>query len=61
MNNKQLETIKQKGRKAAMDGKSEKDCPYFDHRTHTGSVTFSRAFRNAWFDGFREAAKAQNS
>ena len=30
-------------------------CPYQDHRTSDGKVTFSRAFRNLWIEGFEDA------
>lgn len=30
-------------------------CPYPDHRTNRGSITFSRAFRRAWFEGWHDA------
>lgn len=44
----------EKGKKAAREGKSETDCPYSDKRTSGGQVTFSRAFRKRWLEGFRE-------
>lgn len=31
------------------------ECPYPDKRTYRGSVTFSRSFRIAWFDGWEDA------
>jgi ribosome modulation factor len=43
-----------KGQQAARDGMSEADCPYEDLRdSYRNSVTFSRAFRRAWLEGFR--------
>lgn len=30
------------------------DHVYPDHRTYRGAVTFSRGFRNAWLDGWRD-------
>ena len=41
-----------KGIAARIAGKTENSCPYHDYRTHTGSVTFSRGFRRAWFAGY---------
>lgn len=43
-----------KGAHAAFSGVA---CPYPDHRTGRGSITFSRSFRRAWFRGL---AKAQH-
>jgi ribosome modulation factor len=42
-----------KGHAAALAGQSESDCPYRDHRTWRGSVTYARVWRNHWFKGFR--------
>jgi len=50
----QLKAAYNKGRRDGLDGKAESDCPYPDHRKASGSVTFSRAFRNAWYDGWRD-------
>jgi hypothetical protein len=43
-----------KGRQAALDGRTLADCPYPDRRAgvHGQVVTFSRAFRRWWRDGF---------
>ena len=43
-----------KGRGAALEGKSLLDCPYPDRRAGARNhiVTFSRAFRKYWRDGF---------
>lgn len=43
-----------KGRLAAIEGKSLADCPYPDRRggEHGQVITFSRAFRKFWRDGF---------
>jgi len=30
-------------------------CPYRDYRTGDGKVTFSRAFRKLWLEGFEDA------
>jgi len=46
-----------KGAQAFKDGLKERNCPYEDHRTYHGAVTFSRAFIKAWLTGYR-AAKA---
>ena len=44
-----------KGYQARLDGKSEKSCPYKDHRTWYGGITFSRAFIHRWEDGWYDA------
>lgn len=41
----------EKGRLAALDGKPDRS-PYPDRRTYRGGVTFSRAFRKAWSEGW---------
>ena len=43
-----------KGRQAALDGRSLMDCPYPDRRCGPFGrvVTFSRAYRKFWRDGF---------
>lgn len=43
-----------KGHDAAVAGMSRDACPYKDHRTTRGAVTFSRAYRKAWLKGFAE-------
>lgn len=53
--NKALEGAKRKGREAFQNGESESACPYQDHRKSTGSVSWSRAFINAWTHGYRTA------
>lgn len=55
MSNKAVEGARVKGALARRAGKPERACPYGDERTHTGSVTFSRAFLRAWLDGWRTA------
>lgn len=50
-----LEAAYQKGRKAAVAGLPRESYPYIDRRTAGGRVTFSRAFINAWLDGFDDA------
>ena len=54
---KQLKTAERKGRNAARAGRTEEDCPYKDRRTERGAITWSRAFRRAWFKGFRNEKK----
>jgi len=44
-----------KGREAALAGLGENACPYKDKRQDSGRLTFSRAWRNAWLDGYRRA------
>ena len=41
-----------KGRKAARMGKPRTANPYVDHRNARGHVTWSRAFRKEWFEGY---------
>ncbi len=41
------------GHKAGLAGVSPIECPYTDHRTFRGSVTFARAFLKAWHAGWR--------
>jgi len=48
-----------KGKKAAIAGKSRSECPYADHRTKSGSVTFGRAFQRYWRLGFDEMAHSE--
>lgn len=45
----------QKGYDAYMRGDLTEDCPYVDWRTRLDQVTFSRAFINAWNDGYMAA------
>ena len=52
--NKALATAKRKGEQARRDGKAETENPYPDTRTWRGHVTFARAFRRAWAEGWRE-------
>lgn len=53
MRNKHFEIAWRKGYAAAHNGAKKSDCPYKDHRTKRGGVTFSRAYRNAWMEGFK--------
>lgn len=48
-----------KGILAFIAGKpyTAESCPYEDHRTHRGSVTFSRTFIRAWEYGWKDAEK----
>lgn len=46
-----------KGREAFQAGLPESACPYKDHRKDDGRLTFSRAWRNAWLDGYRAASR----
>ena len=57
--NPAFEVAREKGRAAARSGKPEEACPYGDHRTHRGAVTFSRAYIRAWLDGHREVSGAR--
>lgn len=44
-----------KGVHARLAGKSLATCPYEDHRKPSGRLSWSRAFINAWCDGWRAA------
>ncbi len=52
--NKALLAAMEKGRQARRSGLSEYSNPYPDLRTERGSITFSRAFRRFWVEGWRE-------
>jgi hypothetical protein len=41
-----------KGSKAKEEGKKLSDCPYKDKRKDDGRLTWSRAFKKAWEDGY---------
>lgn len=51
-----------KGVLAFIEGKpyTRESCPYPDHRTDRGSVTFSRTFIRAWEQGWKDAEKESN-
>lgn len=44
-----------KGEQAALAGQPESACPYKDKRVASGRLSFSRAWRNAWVSGHRQA------
>lgn len=44
-----------KGLHAGLAGGSLDDCPYPDKRKDCGRLTWSRAFRTAWADGWHKA------
>jgi hypothetical protein len=46
-----------KGMAAHQNGQSIMDCPYKDHRKPSGKLSWSRAFQNAWRDGWNWAAQ----
>ncbi|MFD2671918.1 Rmf/CrpP family protein [Marinicrinis sediminis] len=50
-----------KGKEAALSGLPPESCPYNDHRTKNGSVTFSRAFKKYWMLGYTEFATDDGS
>lgn len=52
------DAAERKGREAAMAGLGEDACPYKDKRKEDGRLTFSRAWRNAWFAGYRSVKQA---
>ena len=47
----------QKGMAAYQNGQSITDCPYEDHRKPDGRLSWSRAFRNTWRNGWQWAAQ----
>jgi ribosome modulation factor len=57
----QLERTTERGRQAFRDGVKKSACPYKDIRTRGGAVTWSRAYRKAWMEGWNaeDAIKAQ--
>lgn len=44
-----------KGWDAAMSGQLQAAYPYRDYRTSGSRITFGRAFRRAWVEGYRDA------
>lgn len=46
-----------KGLHAGLAGEPEDACPYEDRRKPNGRLTWSRAFRTAWRDGWRHAVE----
>jgi ribosome modulation factor len=54
-----FEVAEQKGNAAFAAGLAESACPYHDHRTIRGGVTFARAYRRAWIKGYRRAAQGE--
>ena len=56
--NKALLGAFRKGVLAHRSGQSSiADCPYRDKRVNSGRLSWSRAFINAWRDGFRWSEK----
>lgn len=56
-----LWAARMKGLDAALAGEPITACPYEDKRKPDGRLTFSRAFRNAWRDGWLEATANRES
>lgn len=54
--NTSLNTAYHKGVHAAQKLQGS-TCPYVDHRTARGCVTFSRAFIRAWIAGYEDTVK----
>ena len=54
--NRSLRGVFENGERAAGAGVSIDACPYRDHRKSTGGLTWSRAYRSAWRDGYNYAA-----
>lgn len=55
----QMRTACARGYEAGLAGEPETQCPYHDVRTPGGHTTFSRAFRNAWIDGWEQGRVAR--
>lgn len=49
-----LERAYMMGHRAALDGESKDACPYDEKRNDAGRLTWTRAFRRAWFDGWEK-------
>lgn len=56
-----LQAAYRKGFEAGVAGLASDTCPYSDRRKHDGRLTWSRAFRSAWFDGWAAGASARKS
>lgn len=54
--NRSLRGAFERGERDMKVGGSLDDCPYADSRKANGQITWSRAFRAAWRDGFLYAA-----
>jgi hypothetical protein len=54
--NRSLRGAFERGERDMRAGGSLDDCPYADARKANGQITWSRAFRAAWRDGFLYAA-----
>lgn len=46
-----------KGYEAGVDGIARENCPYDDKRKWDGRLTWSRAFRSCWHDGWEAGQK----
>lgn len=55
--NRALEGAYYKGIYAALAGEPQSSCPYLDKRKPSGLLSWSRAFQNAWRDGWVYATK----
>lgn len=55
--NRAMRGAYRKGQLVCNSGGSIDDCPYTDKRKDCGRLTWSRAFRSAWLDGFTEQTK----
>lgn len=53
--NRSLRGAFERGEREANAGASIEACPYKDARKSNGQLTWSRAFRTAWRDGFKHA------
>ena len=54
-------TAWRKGWEARQEGLPRSRNPYLDLRTDRGSITFSRAWRNTWDDGWLAADREKGS
>ena len=55
--NRSMRGAYMKGARAFLSGETLGDCPYRDHRTDSGRLSWSRAYIRAWSDGFVDAEK----
>ncbi len=51
--NRSLQGAYRRGEEDCRAGVALDDCPYADTRTRRGAVSWSRAYRSAWADGWR--------
>jgi len=59
--NRSLQGAFMRGERDQRDGAEIVDCPYADKRKKDGRLTWSRAYRAAWRDGFQHAESETNT